>query len=134
MNKFIYTPVAEATVVPTEMVINPLAQIENGYMPVSLRFFFTANDVLIDTAVIEIPFVNQRACDLVGAILLFSKLAEMVQICHFPYMKDRQIWVDLSVELTRMPLASGDLINMYHAHFNSTPSAILVKNLRKQEQ
>lgn len=133
MNKFIYMPANDAVTIPTEMVINPLTQIESGYMPVILRFHFTANDVLIDTTPIEVPFVNQRACDLVGACLLFSKIAELVQICHLPYMKDGMIWVDVSVELTKMPLASGDLINMYVAHFNNSPSALMLKNLRKKE-
>lgn len=136
MNKFVYTPTIElsAAVVPTEMVINPLAQIESGYMPVMLRFFFTVNEVLTDTQIIEVPFINQRACDLVGACLTFTKTAEQVQFCHFPYLKDGSIWVDLSAELTRIPLSSGDLLNMYTSHFNSTPAAAILANLRNKEQ
>lgn len=134
MNKFVYTPtVTPAEVVPTEMLINPLAQLDSLYMPVMLRFFFTVNEVLTDTQVIEVPFINQRACDLVGACLTFSKTAEQVQFCHFPYLKDGAIWVDFTAELTRISLASGDLINMYLSHFNATPAAAVVEKLRHKE-
>jgi hypothetical protein len=135
MNKFVYKPTVDVTAdIPTEMVINPLSQIERCYMPVMLRFFFTVNEVLTDTQAIEIPFINQRACDLVGACLTFSKTAEQVQFCHFPYLKDNAVWVDFTAELTKIPLASGDLINMYHAYFNATPSAALLHNLRNKEK
>ena len=133
MNKFVYIPVMDAAVLPTEMILNPIAQLESCYVPVKLRFYFTVNEVLTDTQCIEVPFVNQRACDLVGTCLQFSKTAEQVQFCQFPYLKDGVIWVDFMVELTKVPLASGDLLNMYMAHFNTTPSAVILNNLRKQE-
>lgn len=133
MNKFVYTPVTDAATIPTEMVINPLQQIDAVYMPVHLRFHFTANEMLIDTQLIEVPFVNQRACDLVGACLLFSPLAEKVMLCQFPYLKDGGVWVELTVELTKMPLSSTDLLNLYTTHFNHSPSAIILHNLRSKE-
>jgi len=133
MNKFIYIQVTDAAVIPTEMVINPLQQIDSVYMPVRLRFHFTASEQLIDTQVIEVPFVNQRACDLVGACLLFSPLAEQASLCQFPYLKDGAVWVELAVELTKVPLSSGDLLNLYASHFNATPSAAILRNLHISE-
>lgn len=133
MNKFVYTPVTDAATIPTEMVINPLQQIDSMYMPVRLRFHFTANDMLIDSQVIEVPFVNQRACDLVGACLLFSPLAEKVILCQFPYLKDGAVWVELTAELTKIPLSSTDLLNLYTSSFNHSPSAIVLQNLRTKD-
>lgn len=134
MNRFIYKPDANLMPVPTEMLINPLSQIEQQYTPVFLRFHFTANDILIDVQTLEIPVANQRACDLVGACLMFCKLAENVYPCQPPYMNQHGIWLDVATELTKLPLSSGDLINMYSSYFNNTDIAAFIKKARKQEK
>lgn len=134
MNRFIYKPAANLLPVPTEMLINPLSQIEASYTPVYIRFHFLANDCLIDVQTLEILFANQRACDLVGASLMFCKLAENVYPCCPPYMNEHGIWLDVATELTKLPLASGDLINMYDTYFNNTDIATYIKKARKQEK
>lgn len=133
MNKFIYTSARDASTIPSEMVINPVAQIAAGYMTVHLRFHFTVGDLLTDVQTMEIPFAQQRACDLVGTCLTFSKLTERVYICEYPYMKEGAIWLDLAVDLTTIPLSSADLLNLYSSYFTSTDAAKLIAKLRQQE-
>lgn len=132
MNKFMYTSVRDAVTIPSEMVINPLAQIASGYMPVTLRFHFTVGDLLTDVQTLEIPFAQQRACDLVGMCLTFSKPSERVFVCEFPYMKDGGVWLDLTAELTTIGLSSADLLNLYSSYFNTTDAAKLIAKLREQ--
>lgn len=133
MSKFIYTQMQDLALAPSELLVNPLNTLDTQYTPVRLRFHFTASDILIDTQILDIPFVNQRVCDLVGACLTFSPLVDSVFICEYPYLKDNAIWLDLAVELTRFPLSSTDLINMYSSYFTGLLSPAVLAKLPKRE-
>jgi len=135
MNQFVYVPVPDSLPLSTEMVVNPISRLDQNYTPVKLQFYFTAGGILIHTAVLEIPFVNQRACDLVGECLSFSPMfAACISMCEFPYAKDNVIWFDLAVELTKAPLSSVDMANLFNAYFNNKPGAITLANMRQMEK
>lgn len=130
MNKFIYTPRVGVSTLGSEIVINPLSQLETNFTPVRLNIYFTVDGVLIQTGTLQIPFVNKRSCDLVGECLAFSNVVQAVHMCEYPYVDNGVIVFDLTAELTKIPLSSQDLLEFYKTHFDMQEGAIILANLR----
>lgn len=130
MNKFIYVPRTDAIKVPSEAVINPVPLLQTNYTPVRLNFFFTVDNVLIQSESLLVPYVNKRACDLVGECLSFSSVVYPVHMCEYPYVLEGEIVFDLLAELTKLQLSSQDLLNFYAMHFSSLDGARLLTHLQ----
>lgn len=131
MNKFIYIPRNDVVTLASEIVINPLSQIESNVTPVNLNIYFTVDGVLTQVIKLPIVFINKRSCDLVGECLSFSTVVQAVHMCGYPYIDDNgEIVFDLTVDLTKLPLSSNDLVDFYKKHFDTQVGNVILANVR----
>jgi len=105
-----YAPVQGATEVPSMEILNPPKGARGVRGQMVLRIFHRVNNMIIHTEEMMVPVYNMRPCD----INMFLFMDPTMQYGSSPlasgaYTVDGKIYMDIEVNLEKMPISSQDV-------------------------